>query len=219
MTLPVLATKFYLPPAGGKLVDRPRLIQQLASCSQEGGRLALVVAPAGFGKSTLAASCLQNQPYPFSWLSLDEGDNDPARFFTYLVAALQKVDPALGTNALERQRQPGPDSLQAAANILVNEIAEHEGLFLLALDDLHVITNPTIVNLINFLVDNQPQTMRSLLISREDPALPLSRLRVRRQVVEIRQADLRFSPKEAADFLNLIMGLDLTAGEIEALEQ
>lgn len=203
---------------------RSRLDVRLDESLLTGCPLVLVTAPAGFGKSTLVSAWLRKQDTPYSWLSLDASDNDPGQFLNYLLGALQKIDPILGTNQVNRiQTAQSSDSHAVYADVmknLVNEIANQPATFIIALDDVHLLKNPVVLELLNFLVENQPAPLRLILLSREDLPLPISRLRVRRQVIEFRQADLQFTLEEAGDFLREGMGLtQLTTGDILALEQ
>jgi LuxR family maltose regulon positive regulatory protein len=184
----------------------------------------LVTAPAGFGKSTLVSAWLRGQGTLYSWLSLDGGDNEPRQFLLYLVGALQKIEPSLGISQVNRiQTAETADSEAVYADVmasLVNEIATLPASFYLALDDCHLLKNPFLLKLMSFLIERQPPQMRLILLSREDLPLPVSRLRARRQLVEIRQSDLQFTPDEAEDFLHESMGIaQLTMKDILALEQ
>lgn len=214
--MPVLATKLYAPPARQEIVPRPRLLDRL----EEGGRgqLTLVSAPAGFGKTTLVSTWLAESDRPGAWLSLDEGDSDLARFLTYLVAALQTVRPGLGDEVVRALQSPQPPPADAVLAGLLNELAAVERAFILVLDDYHAIDAPTVDEALGFLVEHLPPPMHLVVATREDPPLPLPRLRARGQLTELRAADLRFTPPEAARFLNEVMGLDLSAEDVAALE-
>jgi LuxR family maltose regulon positive regulatory protein len=220
----LISTKLHSPLTVGRLTLRPRLDELLNEVLPGGCPLALVTAPAGFGKSTLVSAWLRQQSTPSSWLSLDSSDNDPGQFLSYLVGALQIIDPSIGVNQMNRiQTAESADSEAVYADVmknLVNEIADQPAPFLLVLDDCHLLKNQVVLRLLNFLVEQQPIQIRLILVSREDLPLPISRLRVRRQVVEVRQADLQFLPEEAGDFLREGMGIkQLTADDILALEQ
>ncbi len=220
----LLATKFHRPLTVGRLTERPRLDMRLDEGLASGCPLMLVIAPAGFGKSTLVSAWLQRQNMPFTWLSLDQSDNDPAQFLSYLVGALQFIDPALGASQVNRIQTAGVADSEAVyadvLNILINEISVQPGAFLFVMDDCHLLKNPQTLRLINQLVDHQPPQLHLVLLSREDLPLPVSRLRVRRQLVEIRQSHLQFLPAEAEDFLREGMGIrQLTASDILALFQ
>jgi LuxR family maltose regulon positive regulatory protein len=207
-----------------RLTQRPRLDARLEEGLLVGCRLVLVTAPAGFGKSTLVSAWIRKQETTFSWLSLDSSDNEPKQFLSYFVGALQKIDETLGQSQINRiQTADASDSAAVYADVmthLVNEIAALAVPFFLVLDDCHVLKNPALLRLLNFLIERQPSQMHLILLSREDLPLPVSRLRVRRQIVEIRQADLQFTPGEVDDFMRKSMGITrLTAEDILALEQ
>jgi LuxR family maltose regulon positive regulatory protein len=219
---PILQTKLYIPPIRPELVSRPRLIERLNAglCQNQGfGRkLTLVSAPAGFGKTTLVTEWLNRSEHRFTWLSLDEGDNDLARFFTYFVAALQKIDANVGQAAQAMLQAPQPPPPETVLTSLINDIAASSSPFVLILDDYHLIDAPPIHQQLAFLLEHQPPPMHLGLVTRADPPLPLSRLRARSQMLEIRTDDLRFTTGEAAFFLNQVMGLNLSAEDAAALE-
>jgi LuxR family maltose regulon positive regulatory protein len=228
MPAPILATKLYIPPPRPKVVSRPRLIERLNEGKQHPSGVTLISAPAGFGKTTLVSewiAALTPSPLPMgeglgvraAWLSLDEGDNDLTRFLTYLVAALQTIAPKVGeaTLALLQSSQPPPTEVLLTA--LLNDLTTL-GEVVLVLDDYHAIESAPIDEALTFLVDHLPPQLRLVIASREDPPLPLARLRARGQLTELRAADLRFTPAEAADFLNDAMSLNLAASDIAALE-
>jgi LuxR family transcriptional regulator, maltose regulon positive regulatory protein len=216
MTAPVLATKLFIPPLRRDLVLRQRLIDQL----NVGGRqkLTLISAPAGFGKTTLVSEWVASCRRPVAWLSLDEGDNDVTRFLTYFVTALQTITPNICAGVLgvlQSPQQPLPESILTA---LINEITPIPDTFIFVLDDYHIIDSKPVDNTIAFLLEHLPPQMHLVIASREDPHLTLSRLRARGQLTELRAADLRFTPSEAAEFLNQLMGLNLSAEDIATLE-
>ena len=153
-----------------------------------------------------------------AWLSLDEGDNDPTRFLTYLVAALQTIEENTGKGVLAVLQSPQPPPIEAMLTNLLNDITSISDSFILVLDDYHVIDSKAVDQALTFIVEHQPPRMHLVIASREDPALSLARLRVRGQLTELRAADLRFTPAEAADFLNQVMGLNLSAEDVAALE-
>ena len=217
----MLATKLYIPPPRPNVVLRSRLIERL----NEGLRrkLTLISAAAGFGKTTLisewVADCERLEPkVRVAWLSLDEGDNDPARFLTYLITALQTIVPKIGEGLLAMLQSPQPPSSESILTSLLNEITTVSDNFILVLDDYHVIDAQPVDQVFTFLVEHLPPQMHLVIASREDPPLPLARLRVRDQLIELRALDLRFTPAEAAEFLNRVMGLSLSAEDIAALE-
>ncbi len=216
MSTPILATKLYIPPPLPKVVLRPRLIERL----NEGlrSKLTLISAPAGFGKTTLVSQWVAGCERPVAWLSLDEGDNDPTRFLAYLVAALQTVVANTGEGVLGALRSPQPPPTESILSALLNEIAAVPNNFVLVLDDYHVIDAKSVDNALTFLLKHLPPQMHLVIGTREDPDWPLARLRARGQLTELRVTDLRFTLPEAAGFLNQIMGLNLSAEDIAALE-
>src|SRR5687768_2363695 len=216
---PILATKLYIPPLPPKIVVRTRLLERLDKGLSEGSKLSLISAPAGFGKTTLVSEWLASGKRPTAWLSLDEGDSDPTRFLIYLVSALQTIAPKLGEGAMEilqaSQSQPPTEAILIA---LLNEITTVPNPFLLVLDDYHVIDSRAVDQALTFFVEHLPPRMHLVITTREDPALPIPRLRARRQLTELRAADLRFTSSEAAEFLDQVMGLHLSAEDVAALE-
>src|SRR6266498_1310031 len=217
MAAPVLATKLYIPPPPPKVVPRPRLIERLNEGLHR--KLTLISAPAGFGKTTLVTEWIANCGCPAAWLSLDEKDSDPKRFLIYITSALEAISPHLGTGILEilHASQPQPP-IESILSVLLNEITTIPDDFLLILDDYHVIDAKSIDDALSFLIDHLPPQMHLVITTREDPALPIPRLRARGQLIELRASDLRFTPSEAAEFLNQVMGLILSAEDITTLE-
>src|SRR5918992_5559943 len=216
MSTPILTTKLYIPPPQPKVVLRPRLIE----CLNEGldRKLSLISAPAGSGKTTLLSEWLAGRSQPAAWLSLDEGDNDPTRFLAYLVAALQTIAPNIGEGLLGALQSPQPPPTESVLTALLNEITRVPDKFVLVLDDYHVIDARPVGDALAFLIEHLPPRMHLVIATREDPNLPLARLRARGQLGELRAADLRFTPSEAAEFLEGVMGLSLSAEDIAALE-
>jgi LuxR family maltose regulon positive regulatory protein len=215
---PILATKLYIPPLRPKTVLRPRLIELLNEGLSSGRKLTLISASAGFSKTTLVSEWIVNSRRPTAWLSLDEGDNDPACFLTYLVAALQTIGPNIGAGALAVLQSPQPPSTESILRTLLNEITTIPDNFILVLDDYHVIEAKPVNQALTFLLEHLPPQIHLVIATREDPPLPLALLRARGQLTELRAADLRFTPTEAADFLNQVMGLNLAVEDITALE-
>jgi LuxR family transcriptional regulator, maltose regulon positive regulatory protein len=216
MSTPILATKLYIPPPRPNVVVRSRLIERLNERLRV--KLSLVSAPAGFGKTTLVSEWVSGCDRPTAWLSLGEEDNDPTRFLTYFVAALQTIAPNIGEGVLTVLQSPQPPPTEAILTALLNEIATFPDDFLLVLDDYHLIDARPIDNALTFLLEHLPPQMQLVITTREDPNLPLARLRARRQLIELRAADLRFTPNEASAFLNQVMRLNLSADDIAALE-
>lgn len=218
MSTPILATKLFIPSPSPNIVPRPLLIARLNDGLAQGSRLTLISAPAGFGKSTLVSEWIANCRCPVAWLSLDEGENDPARFIAYLVAALQKIKPGIGDGLQGVLKSPQPLQIENILTNLVNEIASIQDNFLIVLDDYHAIDSPQVDHTLVFLIDHQPPQMHLVIVTREDPDLPIARLRARGQCIEFRAADLQFTPAEAAEFLNQGMGLNLSDEDVAALE-
>jgi len=216
MSAPILATKLYIPPPRPNVVLRPRLIARLNEGLQR--KLTLLSAPAGFGKTTLLSEWLAVCGRPVAWLSLDEGDSDPTRFLTYLVAALQTITATIGAGAVGALHSPQPPPTEAILTALLNDITTLPDHFILVLDDYHVLDATPVDLALAFLLEHLPPSMHLVISTREDPQLPLARLRARGQLTELRAADLRFTPAEAAEFLNQVMGLSLSAADIAALE-
>ncbi len=181
-------------------------------------KLTLISAPAGFGKTTLASEWTGSCGRPIAWLSLDDGDNDPMRFVSYLIAALQTIKAGLGDRLLTTLQSLQTYEVESLLTPLLNEIATTPDGFILVLDDYHLIESTQVDEAVAFLIEHQPPQMHLVIATREDPLLPLPRLRARGQLTELRAADLRFTPAEAADFLNRVMGLNLSAENITALE-
>lgn len=216
MAAPILATKLYVPPVRLKIVDRPRLAQRLSEGMNR--KLTLVSAPAGFGKTTLVSEWAAGCDCSIAWLSLDEGDSDPNRFLTYLIAAIQTIRPNTGQAMLPVLQSPQPPPVEAVLLNLLNEIASSPQDFILVLDDYHLVDSNLVDQALAYLLEHLPSQMHLVIATREDPQLPLARYRGRGQISELRVEDLRFTAAETAGFLNQIMGLSLSAEDIAALE-
>jgi LuxR family maltose regulon positive regulatory protein len=230
----LLTTKLHIPPLRPELVSRRRLIERLDAGLHR--KLTLISAPAGFGKTTLVSEWLhglgdrgQRRPQ-VAWLSLDEGDNDPARFLAYTMAALSRAggtDTGLGQRALDLLRSAGvagaaAPPTEAVLTALINDIAARPRRTILVLDDLHLVEAQAVHDALAFLLEHLPPPpggLHLVIASREDPRLPLARLRARGQLTEVRAADLRFTTSEAAEFLNQVLGLDLAAEDVSVLER
>ena len=212
---PILATKLYIPPLRPNVVSRPRLIERLNEGLHR--KLTLISAPAGFGKTTLVSEWLAGGARPTAWLSLDDQDNDPTRFLTYLVAALQTIAPTIGEGVLGALQSPQPPPTEAILTALLNDLTTIPDHFVLVLDDYHVLDAKPIDHALTFLLEHLPPHMHLVIATREDPQLPLARLRVGGHLTEVRAVDLRFTPSEAAAFLNQVMGLNLSAEDIALL--
>ncbi|HMQ55017.1 MAG TPA: LuxR C-terminal-related transcriptional regulator [Anaerolineae bacterium] len=242
MSVPLIKTKLYIPLPRPDLVARPRLLARLTEGVTRGPGVTLISAPAGFGKTTLVSAWLaartngapeaQISPLPAggagpgrplnaAWLSLEPADNDPTRFLTYLLAAIQEVDPALGkaSQCLLQASTPALPPLEALLAPLINDLATLTADLVLVLDDYHLLETSVIHQAVAFLVDHRPPHLHLFITSRSEPAdLPLARWRARSQLLEVGQADLRFNGTEAATFLNEVRGLHLSAGQVDKLE-
>jgi LuxR family transcriptional regulator, maltose regulon positive regulatory protein len=231
MVAQILATKLYIPPPSPNVVLRARLIERLNKGLNR--KLTIISAPAGFGKTTLIsewANCcghnepaLTEPPARTAWLSLDEADSDPARFLTYMVAALRTVVPGLGDSILGYLQSNQPLPIEPILIALINDISTISSKIILVLDDYHVIDSQavdgskSIDEALTYLIEHLPANMHLVITTREDPQLPLARLRARGQLTELRASDLRFTPVEAADFL-AGMGINLSPADVAALD-
>ncbi|KPK13393.1 MAG: hypothetical protein AMJ56_01935 [Anaerolineae bacterium SG8_19] len=220
----LLRTKLNIPQIRSSLVPRQRLVDKLdAGLEIRSGtfarKLTLVAAPAGFGKTTLLGEWIYKDRRPVAWVSLDEGDNDPALFWAYVITALQKVHPEVGHDALTLLQVAQSPPVTAILTVLLNELAELEASIILVLDDYHTIEARPIHENLDFVLDNLPYKVHMVITTRADLALPLARLRARGELLEIRQSDLRFTLEETTIFLNQAMDLNLSAEDIAVLEE
>jgi LuxR family maltose regulon positive regulatory protein len=218
MTFSLLSTKLHIPRPRVNGVARPRLTAKLIAALDRPSQLILISAPAGFGKTTLLAELAADHGKPVAWISLGTGDNDPNRFWSYVIVACQSIRPGVGESALALLQTPQPLADETIPTLLINDLANLEKDLVLVLDDYHTVQNETIHSAICFLLDHIPDHLHIVISTRVDPPWPLARLRARDQLVEIRVADLRFTSDETAAFLNQVMGLNLSAGNIAALE-
>ena len=219
---PLLVTKLHIPALRNRWVERQRLLNRLMAQPDAG--LVLLSAPPGYGKTSLLADwshLLTAQKVGVAWFSVEENDNDPLRFWTYAISALQSLPDLarLGENLLGLLRLPEPPPLTNLLSLLINELTTYKNKLVLVLDDYHSITDPDIHAGLVFLLDHLPEPLRIVIASRSTPRLPLPRLRARGKVLELHAQDLRFSPDESARFLNHVMGLNLTPEDTAALEQ
>jgi LuxR family maltose regulon positive regulatory protein len=212
MDIPLLQTKFYVPAIRNDFVARPRLIERLNRGLH--GKLTLISAPACFGKTTLLSDWLGQIDRPFSWLSLDENDNDPTRFLTYFVAALQHIEAKIGQTV---QSQLQSLSFEVPLTILINDIIAFQQQIVVVLDDYHLIDASPVHHALTFLLDNCPSNLHLVIASRADLPFPVTHLLARGQANEVRAQDLIFSAEETAILLNQINILDLSTTDLEAL--
>ena len=216
MPTSIIATKLFIPSSRPEIVLRPRLTEQLNAGLRR--KLTLISAPAGFGKTTLISEWIAGNQRPVAWLSLAEEESDLPRFLTYLIAALQTIAAEIGVSVLPVLQPAHPLPIDAILTALVNDISAIPDDFVLVLDDYHLVDNPQVDQAITFLLEHSPAQMHLAMTTREDPNLPLARLRVRDQLTELRAAELRFTPSEAAEFLGKVMGLALSADEVAVLD-
>jgi len=219
MPASILATKLYIPPARPNAVPRTHLVEKLLSAVVRPGCLTLVSAPAGFGKTTLLSEFTSQLTQPAAWVSLDEGDNNPILFWTYLISACRTILPDLGESALELFKTQEPLSDDTVPTLLINDLTAYERPVVLILDDYHLISHPSIHAGLQLMLDHLPHNLHILISTRTDPPFPLARYRARGHLVEIRLKDLRFSREEAAVFLSKAMLLDLSVEDIAALAE
>lgn len=212
----LLATKLFTPPVADVIVRRPRLLERMRHGTR--GPLTLVSAPAGFGKTTLVSAWAREANLPVAWLSLDEHDRDPADVLAYLVAALHEVTGDLLDGVLAATSGPQPTTASTLLPRLVNLLAALDHDVALVLDDYHAVDAHEVDDALGFLLQRLPPRVHLVMTTREDPDLPLARLRARGHLTELRAADLRFTPDEATAFLNDQMGLSLGVQDIEALD-
>jgi len=215
MVTPVLKTKLHIPFLRPDLLPRPRLIEMLNAGLDH--RLILISAPAGYGKTTLIGEWLRETKLPVAWVSLDEGDNDLVRFFDYCIAAIQTIYPEVGKTTLAMLQSPQRPILDALMSLLINDLVGVSHPFFLVLDDYHVLQAQPIHEAVTFLLDHLPAQLHLVIGTRADPPLPVSRLRARGQLTELRLSDLRFNSEEAIEFLDQSMKSSLAAHDLEAL--
>jgi len=216
---PLLLSKLSIPSVRSALVSRPGLSEQFEQGL--GREFTLVSAPAGFGKTTLLSAWISDfsEGRTIAWLSLDSGDNDPVRFWRYFVTAINQLQPACGDNALALLGSPQAPPIEAILTVLLNGLTDLDADTVLVLDDYHLIEAGAIHKALAFLIEHLPPRMHLIIATRADPPLPLSRLRARGEMNELRASVLRFTPEEAATFLNQVMGLHIEAKDIAELER
>lgn len=214
----ILVTKLEIPRWNCEIVIRKRLLSILGETEQL-RPLSVICAPAGFGKTTLATSWLTQILHRTTWLSLDENDNESARFLSYFIAGLQKIEASLGRQSLAHLKSAKPQHIQLLLPQLLNDISEYEGNIMYAIDDYHLIENTEIHEFISFLLDHLPENLFLTIISRTKIPFPLSRLRVRGLIAEIHENDLRFSKTECQSFLKQVMHLSLNEASLQLLRE
>lgn len=213
----LLNTKLVVPPVRSSHIQRAELVQKLDKIREY--KLALIVASAGYGKTALVSEWIARSSMRAVWFSIDAGDNDPVRFWDYVIAAIQTAYPDIGEQTLTLLHDPHPLPVETILSTLINELSALPDMLTLVLDDYHVIDTPSIHEGLAFLVEHMPAQMRLVMTTRTDPPLPLARMRVRSQLLELRSADLRFSPPQIDSFFADVMGLTLTADEVSILDR
>jgi len=226
VAVPLLRTKLYISPLQSEIVPRPRLIKRLNAAILRA--FTLISAPAGFGKTTIMREWISDRTLKVAWFSIDRGDNDPIRFWTYLIAAIQTVDPDVGKTIFAAIQTPQPASIESLISELINEISlgtdgstrlPPKKKLILVLDDYHLITESSVHDSLFFFLENLPSRVHLIISSRADPPWPLARLRARRKLAELRAEEIRFTSNEVATFLNQVMKLDIAPKDVAALER
>jgi LuxR family maltose regulon positive regulatory protein len=217
LAVPHIDTKLHIPTTRSDLVDRPRLERKLDRCVEY--RLLLVSAPAGFGKTTLIGEWSERSRWPVAWVSLDPGDNDPMRFWSYVVAALDKLETDIGANVLPKVQSPQPEPIEYIIPTLINTVVNVPDHLALVLDDYHCIESETIHTGLAYLLDYLPSNMHLIVATRIDPPWPLAQWRARGQLLELRASDLRFSPSETERLLNQVTKLNLPTEDVTGLQE
>jgi LuxR family maltose regulon positive regulatory protein len=212
----VLLTKLYIPPAGNNIVHRSELFENLNTGLSR--KLILVSAPAGFGKTTVVSDWIDHNRIPTAWFSLDNGDNDPVDFLSYIISGIQSIHKEFGESAIKLLNSPNKPSNESIASLLINEILNINQNFLLVLDDFHLINSNEVLKLVTYLLNHIPGNIHIVILTRSDPALSVSRLRSQHQLVELRSSDLSFSVNDISVLFNKKLKLGLSIDDVYALE-
>jgi LuxR family maltose regulon positive regulatory protein len=212
----VLLTKLHIPPAGDNIVHRPELFEKLNLGLSR--KLIIISAPAGFGKTALVSDWINQFKIPTAWFSLDNGDNDPVEFLSYIISGVQSIHAAFGQSALKLLKSPNELNPESITGLLINDILKINHNFLLVLDDFHLIGNNEILKLVAFLLERIPDNIHIVILTRSDPALSIARLRSQNQLVELRSSDLSFSENEISDLFNRKLKLKLSIDDVYLLE-
>jgi LuxR family maltose regulon positive regulatory protein len=213
----MLLTKLHIPAAGNNIVHRSALHEKLNSGLKR--KLILVSAPAGFGKTTVVSDWIFENKIPAAWFSLDNGDNDPVFFLSYIISGIQSIQEEFGKAANKLLNSPNSPSVESIASLLINEILDINKNFLLVLDDFHLIKSSEVLKLVTYLLEHIPRNIHLVILTRSDPSLSLSRLRSQHQIVELRLSDMSFSADEISVLFNKKLKLDLSADEVNSLER
>jgi LuxR family transcriptional regulator, maltose regulon positive regulatory protein len=213
----LLRTKLFVPRSHPEVVDRPWLDRRLEEGLQR--KVIVLSAPAGFGKTTLLSCWVRSTGRLVAWFSIDEGDNDPTRFWSYFITSLQTLRPTLGEVALGMLNAPQPPPIEMVLTELLNEAAALSDEIILVLDDYHLVQTCTIHEGITFLIENLPPHMHLIIAGRSEPPLPIASLRGKRELIELQPRDMRFTSEEAGILLNQIMRLELSSNQVAVLEE
>jgi len=217
MSLQILTTKLYIPVQRNHMISRPHLMDLLDASINK--KLTLISASAGAGKTTLVAEWISTSKIPITWLSLDKEDNDAIRFLSHVIAAMQRIEEGIGRDLLTQLQAFPMSSIESILTSLINKMTSIPHDFILVLDDYHFISSEQVNNALTFLLEKAPPQMHLLMTSRENPNLPLARLRVQGELNEIRDKDLHFTLSEAEEFLNQSMNLHLSLDEVSLLQK
>ena len=212
----MLLTKLHIPPTGNNIVHRSELSEKLNTGLSR--KLILISAPAGFGKTTVVSDWINQQKIPSAWFSLDNGDNDPVEFLSYIITGIQGLSKEFGQSSRNLLHSPNKPSVEAIASLLINEILNIKLNFLLVLDDFHLIKSDEVLKIVSYLLEHIPGNIHIVILTRSDPALPVSRLRSQHQLVEIRSSDLSFSANDISILFNKKLKLGLSIDDVYSLE-
>jgi LuxR family maltose regulon positive regulatory protein len=212
----ILKTKLFIPRPRSNLVARPRLTNRLSAGLD--GKLTLIAAPAGYGKTTLLSEWIPQSPRCITWLSADQDDNDPTIFWSYLIASFQQIHPEIGASAQSLLQSAEAPLLTSIITSIINDIVVFNEPFATVIDDYHFIGNPHIHESVTYLIEHLPENIHLIITTRIDPYIPLSKLRAQNRLTELRANDLKFTSNEASSFLTRVMGLTLTEAEVTSLE-
>jgi LuxR family transcriptional regulator, maltose regulon positive regulatory protein len=212
----MLLTKLHIPPASQNIVHRQELYEKLNIGLTR--KLILISAPAGFGKTTVVSDWIYQSKIPAAWFSLDKGDNDPVNFLSYIISGIQSIQPGFGQAAIKLLNSPNAPSVESNASLLINEIIDINQNFLLVLDDFHLIKSNEVLKLVSYLLEHIPGNIHIVILTRSDPAIPVSRLRSQHQLVELRSSDLSFSANDISILFNKKLKLGLSIDDVYSLE-
>ncbi len=212
----MLLTKLHIPPVGNNVVHRSDLVEKLNTGLSR--KLMLVSAPAGYGKTTLVSDWISQNKIRAAWVSLDNGDNDPTIFLSYVISGIQSIHHDFGESALRLINSPNSPSVESVASLLINELIGIDQHFLLVLDDFHLINSNGVLKLVGYLLEHIPGNIHIVILTRSDPALSLSRIRSQHQLVELRLSDLSFSANDIFVLFNKKLKLGLTVDEVHSLK-